>query len=170
MFVRQVMVPEASLIAPLSDLLIDAVHNGASVGFLVPLAQQSAETYWRQVFASLGDGLVLWVAEVSGKVVGTVQIAPCLKENGRHRAEVQKLLVHSSHRGQGIAGRLMAQAEAFARSAGITLLVLDTQAGSVAEIVYQHLGWQKAGEVPNYAASPDGRLHATAYYFKTNVP
>jgi GNAT superfamily N-acetyltransferase len=170
MFVRQVTLPEGSLLAPLSDLLIDAVHDGASVGFLAPLAQQSATAYWGHVFASLGDGLLLWVAEVRGKVVGTVQLAPCLKENGRHRAEIQKLIVHSGHRGQGIAGRLMARAEAFARSAGITLLVLDTQAGSVAESVYQHLGWQKVGEVPNYAASPNARLHATAYYFKASVP
>lgn len=170
MLVRQITVLDASLLSPLSDLLIDAVHHGASVGFLAPLAQQSAAAYWEQVFASLGDGLLLWVAEVSGKVVGTVQLAPCLKENGRHRAEIQKLLVHSGHRGQGIASGLMAQAEAFARSRGITLLVLDTQARSVAESVYQHLGWQKVGEVPNYAASPDGRLHATAYYFKANAP
>jgi acetyltransferase len=31
-------------------------------------------------------------------------------------------------------------------------------------------GWQKVGEVPNYAANPDGRLHATAYYFKAKAP
>lgn len=170
MLVRRVKLPEAALIEPLSDLLIDAVHNGASVGFLAPLAQQSATAYWGHVFASLGDGLLLWVAEVGGKVVGTVQLSPCLKQNGRHRGEIQKLIVHSAHRGQGIASRLMAEAEAFSRSAGITLLVLDTQAGSVAESVYQHLGWQKAGEVPNYAASPDGQLRATAYYFKSNAP
>ena len=50
------------------------------------------------------------------------------------------------------------------------LLVLDTQAGSGAEIVYQKLGWQRAGEIPNYAASPDGALHGTAYYFEPLIP
>ena len=38
--VRQVIEPEHALIPPLCELLIDAVHNGASVGFLAPLSRQ----------------------------------------------------------------------------------------------------------------------------------
>jgi acetyltransferase len=167
---REVAAPDSALLAPLGQLLIDAVHGGASVGFLAPLAPARASAYWEQVFAALGEALQLWVAEVDGQVVGSVQLAPCLKENGRHRAEIQKLLVRTSRRGQGIAGQLMAQAEARARAAGIRLLVLDTQGGSPAESLYRHLGWTRAGEIPGYAASPDGRLHATAYYFKSVAP
>ena len=51
-------------------------------------------------------------------------------------------------------------------AAGRTLLVLDTLAGSDAEPVYRHLGWQRAGEIPKYAASPDGQLFPTVYYYK----
>ena len=154
----------------LCELLIDAVHNGASVGFLAPLSIDRAARYWEQVLAALGDGLLLWVAEAEGRVVGSVQLAPSPKENGRHRAEIQKLFVLSAFRGQGIATRLMAAAETTARAAGRTLLVLDTLAGSDAEPVYRHLGWQRAGEIPNYAASPDGRLFPTVYYFKLLAP
>ena len=32
--------------------------------------------------------------------------------------------------------------------------------------VYRRLGWQKVGEIPEYAAMPDGELRATAYYYK----
>lgn len=74
--------------------------------------------------------------------------------------------VLASHRGQGIATRLMQAVEEFASTLPLRLLVLDTLAGSPAESVYRHLGWQKAGEIPEYAASPDGALHPTAYYFK----
>ena len=62
--VRQVTEPEPALIPSLCELLIDTVHNGASVGFLAPLASDRAARYWEQVLAALGDGLLLWVAEI----------------------------------------------------------------------------------------------------------
>ena len=99
-------------------------------------------------------------------MVGAVQLSPCAKENGRHRAELQKLFVLRSHRGQGVASRLMAAAESFAGATGRTLLVLDTQAGSVAETVYRRRGWERAGEIPDFAATPQGELHPTVYYYK----
>lgn len=99
--------------------------------------------YWQQVLGALGKSLALWVAEHDGTVVGTVQLALVEKENARHRAEIQKLQVLSSFRGRGLSTRLMASAEAFARANGRTTLVLDTEAGSVAESVYRKLGWQK---------------------------
>lgn len=164
--IRRVFTMETADRESLSRLLIDCVAGGASVGFLAPLPPATAATYWNKVAADLGPGLALWVAESEGTVVGSVQLSLCLKENGCHRAEVQKLFVHSAFRGQGIASRLMAAVESFAREQGRSLLVLDTQAGSHAETVYRHLGWTRLGEIPNYARSPDGTLHATAYYFK----
>ena len=164
--IRQVAARDARLFEGLCALLADTVEAGASVGFLAPLSRGAAERYWESVFASLGEHLCLWVAESDGRVVGTIQLAPAAKENAPHRAEVQKLLVLPSHRGRGIGSRLMAAAERFAQSVGRTVLVLDTEIGSHAETVYRHLGWQKAGAIPDYALTPDGRLHATVYYYK----
>jgi acetyltransferase len=164
--VRRVATDDAALIEPLADLLIDAVHSGASVGFLAPLAPATAHAYWRGVLQSLGEALLLWVAEFDGRIVGSVQLALCEKENGRHRGEVQKLFVHRSARGHGIATQLMALAETEARRRQRTLLVLDTLLGSEAEEVYRHLGWTRAGEIPQYAAAPDGEIFPTVVYFK----
>jgi GNAT superfamily N-acetyltransferase len=164
--IRRVESAEAPVIAGLCTLLADAVQDGASVGFLAPLAPETALVYWRQLCATLHDGMVLWVAESGGEVVGTVQLALCGKENGRHRAEVQKLLVRRSHRGRGIAAALMKALDEYAAANGRTLLVLDTIAGSPAEYLYRYLGWQKAGEIPDYAAMPDGELRPTVYYYK----
>jgi len=168
--IRQVTSADQTTVTGLCELLLDAVNGGASVGFLAPLSPQTAREYWENVFSSLGGNLYLWVAEVDGKLVGSVQLEASSKQNARHRPEIQKLLVHSTNRGQGISTQLMSVAEGFARSIERTLLVLDTQAGSVAESVYKHLGWQKVGEIPDYAASPDGQLHATAYYYKLAAP
>ena len=164
--IRRVAASQDDLLGPLCALLIDAVDSGASIGFLAPLTQERAARYWKQVFASLGDGLMLWVAEDAGQVVGSIQLCPCLKENGRHRAEVQKLFVLRARRGQGLSSRLMATAEGAARGLGCTLLVLDTLRGSSAESIYGHLGWQRAGEIPDFAAAPDGQLFPTVYFYK----
>lgn len=164
--IRRIESTEATVTDGLCALLVDAVHDGASVGFLAPMSKAKALGYWRPVLAGLQDGMVLWVAESGGEVVGTVQLSLCGKENGRHRADVQKLLVLTAHRGRGIAAALMKTVDEYAVSNGRTLLVLDTIAGSPAEFVYRHLGWQKVGEIPEYAAMPDGELRPTAYYYK----
>lgn len=168
--IRQVTAGSPQLVIALAGLLEDAVASGASVGFLASLDRAEAVAYWEGVLATLGSERVLWVAEVDDVVVGTVQLVLCERVNGRHRAEVQKLLVDRAYRGGGVASRLMAAVEVFARAHDRTLLVLDTQAGSHAEAVYRHLQWQRVGEVPMYAASPDGELQATVYYFKQLVP
>ncbi|MBI4750686.1 MAG: GNAT family N-acetyltransferase [Acidobacteria bacterium] len=164
--IRRVDHTQTIFIDGLAELLIDSVSNGASVGFLNPVTSSTAKAYWHHVFSTPEDELVLWVATCEETIVGSVQLALCPKENGRHRAEVQKLMVHSTARGHRIASRLMQTLETYALQNGRFLLVLDTEAGSPAESVYQHLNWQKAGEIPDYARNAAGQLHATAYYFK----
>jgi hypothetical protein len=44
--------------------------------------------------------------------------------------------------------------------------VLDTRKGDPSEGLYASLGWTKAGDIPNYARSANGDLHATALYYK----
>ncbi len=166
LIVRQVSPDETQIIEGLTVLLQDVVHQGASLGFLAPLSDETANIYWEKVLASIGSSLYLWVAEADDTVVGTVQLALIEKDNGRHRAEIWKLMVLSTQRGQGIGRQLMSAAETLAGSLGRTLLVLDTEVGSPAESLYQRLGWTWSGEIPDYATSPDGRLHATVYYYK----
>ena len=153
----------------LADLLIDNVHHGASLGFLAPLSRYAALDYWHAVFARLGPRHHLWIAcedEQPSQLLGVAQLSMCPLANAHHRGEVQGLMVHSQSRGRGIASRLMSRLECAALAQGRTLLVLDTPAGSQAEAVYAHLGWQRAGEVPDYDASADGQLHSTARYYK----
>ena len=168
--IKQITNEDSVIINGLINLLLDSIHNGASVGFLTELNKENAHNYWRQVFAALDYGTVMWIAEEDGRILGSVQLSLCQKENGQHRAEVQKLFVHSSARGKRISSQLMNTLETYALAHQRTLLVLDTQTGSLAEQVYQHMGWIKAGEIPNYASSPDGTLHPTSYYYKELKP
>ena len=150
-----------------ADLLVDAVDGGASLGFLAPLAPADAAAWWESLAPAVDAGhLGVWAAREGGRVVGTVGLRPELKANGRHRAEVVKLLVHRDARGRGVARRLLAAAESAAADAGMSLLVLDTQTGSAAERLYRAAGWTRAGIVPGYASDPAGVLHPTTIYFK----
>lgn len=148
-------------------LLRDAVMDGASVGFVVPLPDAGAENYWRGVIAEVAEGSrLLLVSRSGGTVAGSVQLGLCLKPNGAHRAEVQKLLVHTTARRQGLGARLMNAIEAEAMKAGRTLLVLDTEPGRPADAMYRRLGWQVAGEIPDFARTPDGVPHPTVVFYK----
>lgn len=56
-------------------------------------------------------GVVLWIAKVRGRILGTVQLHLCQKQNGTHRAEIAKLMVHSDSRREGLGKCLMENAE-----------------------------------------------------------
>lgn len=156
-----------SLLAGFVDVLCDSVNHGASVGFLPPLPPEEAETYWRDVFAGVERGsILLWAAHEDGRVLGTVQLHPVGKANGSHRAEVAKLLVHTTARRRGIARALMAALEDEARRLRRSTLVLDTRQGDLAEPLYQSIGYTIAGVIPKYALNGEGGVDATVFYYK----
>ena len=151
----------------LVDVLRDVVDGGASVGFLAPLSVPLAQAFWRGVGERVGRGEVaLFVARDDRGIAGTVQLHLAMPANQPHRSEIAKLLVHRRARGAGVAGRLMARAEIEAMTLGKTLLVLDTVVGSIADSLYQRLGWTRVGVIPDYALFPDGRLCDSALFYK----
>ncbi|MDQ1009131.1 GNAT superfamily N-acetyltransferase [Streptomyces sp. V4I23] len=155
----------------LAALLVDAVDDGASVGFTSALTPEKAAAWWSDLAPALSDErIAAWTARDGDRLVGTVQLRCETSPNGRHRAEIAKLVVHRSARGRGIARRLLTTAEEFARSTGRTLLMLDTQTGSTAERLYRSAGWTPLGTVPDYAADPSGVLRPTTFFHKTLQP
>ena len=152
----------------LADVLRDCVEGGASVGFMLPLADGRPEAFWRQVAAGVAaDARHLFVAEdEAGRICGTVSLVLDMPDNQPHRADISKMLVHRRARRQGVAERLLRALEAKARALGRTTLVLDTVTGSDAARLYERMGWQRAGDIPAYALMPDGAPCSTTYYFK----
>ncbi len=160
--------PSPTIYNGLIDLLCDSVEGGASVGFLSPLKRETAGAFWRDRLreAESPYRVILVATTEDGEVAGSVQLALGQTENGRHRAEVQKLLVYSRYRNRGLGRRLMEAIEREAQQHAISLLVLDTIEGELAEQLYLKLGYVRVGEIPNYACFPDGRLWATVIFYK----
>jgi GNAT superfamily N-acetyltransferase len=151
----------------LTALLIDAVDHGASVGFLRPLEADVARAYWDEAFGAVAKGSrILLIAELDGELVGTVQLDLAMRPNGRHRAEVQKLLVLARCRRQGIARQLMHAIEREATAETRWLLVLDTESSSGAEPFYEALQWIRCGSIPGFALSADGVPTPNVIYHK----
>jgi GNAT superfamily N-acetyltransferase len=154
----------------LAEVLVDCVEGGASVSFMAPFSKAEAEAFFDKALNDVENGnRILLAAFHDSKLVGTVQIATATPPNQPHRADVAKLLVLRSARGQGVASRLMREVEAAARIAGKSLLVLDTVTGSAAEKLHVGLGWTIAGVIPNYAMFPDGRWCDTTIFWKQLV-
>jgi GNAT superfamily N-acetyltransferase len=155
-------------IQALSDVLIDCVEGGASVGFMHPLSRAKANAFWLGVAAgsARGERVLLAAHDATGTILGTVQIVFAQFENQPHRADLAKMLVHRRARRQGVGAALLAAAEHAASRAGRTLLVLDTASGD-AERLYAKSGWQACGIVPGFALTPGGALCDTTFFYRT---
>jgi ribosomal protein S18 acetylase RimI-like enzyme len=153
----------------LSEILRDCVHEGASVGFVLPFGAEEAQSFWRDRVApphAAGTRIVL-VATLGQEIVGTAQLDLDAMPSKRHHAEVSKVLVDPRFRRSGIARALMEEIERRAARSGRWLLTLDT-AGDAAEALYRTLGYELAGIIPLYArnALQRSRYDATRLMYK----
>ncbi|KAA5610122.1 GNAT family N-acetyltransferase [Rhodovastum atsumiense] len=149
----------ASAAARLAEVMKDCVDSG------------DARAVWRQAATEVATGrrcvLAAWA---EGELVGTVQLDLGLPPDQSHRANLQKLLVQAGARRRGIGRLLMQQAEAAARQAGRSLLVLDTRAGDAAEHLVRGLGWTEAGCIPGDTRDADGTLRDTLIFYRAVQP
>ncbi len=159
---------QAQKILPsLVELLQDAVESGASIGFWSPLSQEEALAYWQKVIADLPEGYrILLVALENDSVLGSIQLELSPKQNGSHRAEVQKLMVHQAARRRGLGQTLLNAIEEEARQAGRSILVLDTRRGDEAERLYAKHGYIQSGIIPRYVLEADGSFSDTVVFYR----
>ena len=153
--------------AALSEMIIEIVADGASVTFMHPLNQATAEGFWDGALAAAARGERVVLGGFDGETLaGTVSLHLDCPQNQPHRAEIAKLMTRLSHRGRGVARALMIEAEKVAAARGRTLLVLDTAEEGGAGGLYESLGFELAGRIPDYAFKPHGGLTGTLIYFK----
>ena len=74
----------------LSELLIQVVEDGASIGFLPPIELSEAMDYWEEV---INPDVLLFVAKKNNRIIGSIQLHLSSKQNGLHRAEIAKLII-----------------------------------------------------------------------------
>ena len=150
----------------LVPLLLEAHASNIALGLAAPLTRAGAEAAWRETAGLLEPGERLQLAALDGdSLVGAVQLTRSGAGNGRHRGEIQRLVVRADARGKGVGRVLMEAAVERARELGLRLLWLTTHAGTDADRIYEHLGWTRSGVIPDYAALPSGELAANAFFY-----
>jgi ribosomal protein S18 acetylase RimI-like enzyme len=164
--IRQLINVDQEQIKQLTDGLLTCVKDGASLGFLASVTYEKIHSYWLGVATSLSKDCILLVAEKDRQIAGSVQISLCNKDNGKHRGEVQKLFVLPTYRSIGLASELMQVAEKVALNKKLSLLVLDTETESNAELFYQKNNYVKVGDIPSFALNPQGDMSGTSMYYK----
>jgi ribosomal protein S18 acetylase RimI-like enzyme len=159
---------DADSVAPaLARLHLEAQEVGMALGLLSGHDPALlAETYAQVVRGLDGGERVFVVAEADDAILGMGQLVRSSVENGRHRAEIQRLAVAASARGSGVGRALMAALEDEARRRGITLVWLTTHAGTDAQRFYEAIGYTLSGVIPQYARLPDGTLAANAFFYR----
>ena len=164
--IRTVSADELPLLVPtLVQLLVETVDGGASLGFLAPVSPNEAGDYWLSLCPELRANKRLLVgAFTDDGIVGSVQLALPSFPNARHRAELQKLFVSKSLRGQGLGAALVAALHDCARQRGRSLVLLNARRG-VAERFYKPLGYQEIGVIPGYSLGSNGeRIDTVSLY------
>jgi GNAT superfamily N-acetyltransferase len=151
----------------LSEMLVETVAHGGSVSFMHPLPLAAAEAFWRDSLgaAARGERIVLGAFD-GDQLIGTVTLLLNLPPNQPHRAEIAKMMTRLSHRHRGVATALLRAAERIALERGRWLLVLDTAEDEGAAGLYERLGFQLTGVIPDYALKPHGGLTGTLIYWK----
>ena len=131
-------------------------------------SQEDGERFWRgQLPAMVAGQRVLIVAEdEAARIVGSVIVTFAPQPNQPHRADIGKMLVHSSVRRRGLGRRLLSAAEVAARESGRTLLVLDTETDGAGHALYAACGWTEVGTIPGYALTPDGQPSGATIFYK----
>jgi GNAT superfamily N-acetyltransferase len=165
--IRRLDTVDESQIDALADVLIDCVEGGASVSFMLPLTRERAIAFWRRVADGVAAGQrALLVAEDAHGICGTVQLIFDLPENQPHRGDLAKMLVRRRVRRQGLGEALLKAAESTARDSGKTLLVLDAVTDGDAARMYARHGWQRVGDIPEYALFPNGGYCSTTVFYR----
>ncbi|WP_105168994.1 GNAT family N-acetyltransferase [Pseudoalteromonas sp. T1lg23B] len=162
---------ELACITPVFTQLVEilgaCINEGASLGFHKPAQADLLQQYWHDISDELRLKQRHFYAIFTGDtVLACVQLVPCDKQNGTHRAEIEKLLVRPSAQRQGLARKLVQFLEQQAVAKKLRLLILDTHTGDKSELFYQALNYQKSGQIPNFVTDASGQFNATSYYYK----
>jgi len=151
----------------LAELLVETVAGGGSVSFMHPLPLEDAGAFWRDSLGAAARGERIVLGAFDGEaLIGTVTLLLALPPNQPHRAEIAKMMTRVAHRKRGVATALMQAAERLAIAHRRTLLVLDTAVDDGASPLYEKLGFQLSGIIPDYALKPHGGLTGTMIYWK----
>jgi ribosomal protein S18 acetylase RimI-like enzyme len=142
----------------------EAIIDGLGFDWLQPPGRPALESYWRGVL--LVPERELFVARLEQAIVGTAQLVKPSRSNeaAAFNAVLTTFFVTPWARGHGLARRLLAEVETWARRHGFKQISLDVRATQDAAIaLYESKGYVRWGVKPKYALA--NRKFVPGYYY-----
>ncbi|KAL2158922.1 hypothetical protein VTH06DRAFT_2952 [Thermothelomyces fergusii] len=148
--------------------------------FLPPLTNEKLLPWWKERIAEAAAGvrvivLLLPEATLGKKPLGTdlrglAMLELAQSETGSFRGRIDAVLVDRRHRRQGGAKALVAALEYEAAKRGRSVLLVDTETDSVAELVFKKLGYIEIGKVPHFSRALSNGKKGGTFFYKEFLP
>lgn len=142
----------ANDLSELCDATEEAIGAGGGFGWLAPPPRSVLEDYWRGVLLIPERSLI--IGKLDMVIAGSCQIVrpPRNNEAQARSCQLTTFFLAPWARGYGLAGKLVEEAEAYARSEGFKVINLDVRASQDRAIQsFEARGFEKFGSHPHYA-------------------
>lgn len=171
-FVTFVTSADAETYAAVHRVIAAVVALDGAVGWLsVPPPEETAAWLDGQLaYAAAGRGgvaLVSYEGRVEALGVWQRFDAAVVAQN----AEIRKVMTHPDARGKGLARTVVTALTEHAREHGVEVLVLDARGNNhAAHALYESLGWQRCGSIPDFIAVGHERWDRVFFSLRVNTP
>lgn len=143
----------------LAHLLNRVLETDDTVGFPEPLSREQALQVVAELDVAVRAGRShLLLVEDDERAVAQCVLVPNGSPNNRHVGWIVRTMVAPEMRRTGVVRLGMAHVARRCEPLGIEVLCIDVRAGTPAEMIWRHLGFQVIGVLPDYA-----RLHGKSY-------
>lgn len=123
----------------ITDEVVEAFNR------LIPQLSSSLESPTKEDLESMlqVQGHILFLAEIDGKIIGTVTLIICVQPSGK-KGHIEDVIVDASARGHGVALQMMQAAIDYARKGGVAKLDLTSNPQrEAAHRLYEKCGFEK---------------------------
>ncbi|KAK3939805.1 hypothetical protein QBC46DRAFT_262381 [Diplogelasinospora grovesii] len=151
--------------------------------FLPPLANERLLAWWKERIAEANQGtrvIVLLLPDTcvpesahkpqGPELRGLAMLKLSQSETGSFRGHIDAVLVGRNFRRQGGARQLVLALEFEAAKRRRTLLLVDTETGSVAEEAFKKFGYVEIGKVPQFSRGLHNGKKGETFFYKELLP
>jgi L-amino acid N-acyltransferase YncA len=151
----------------LAQLLNRVLEIDDTVGFPGPIPHEQALRVVADLDAAVRAGRShLLLVENDERAVAQCVLVPSGSPNNRHVGWIFRTMVDPEMRQAGVVRLGMAHLAERCEALGIDVLCIDVRAGTPAEMIWRHLGFQVIGTLPDYARVR-GKSHEGLYMYQT---
>lgn len=158
--------------AEIHAVVHDVVASGGAVGYHEPPTLERISQWLDGVLKQARDNNAAFAAAM---VDGVVRAVGLWRRGGtavfQHRAEIQQIMAHPGARGLGLGKLVVGGLIDRAREAGIETVMLGVRGNNHGAIeLYESLGFQEYGRMPNAIAVGNERWDAVDMYLPLGYP